>query len=43
MFLVFLDDACSFQQRFKLQVMFLEHIGIHFWFVSNFEGAAKRT
>ena len=24
MFLVFLDDACSFQQRFKLQVMFLE-------------------
>lgn len=29
-FLVFLDDVCSFQQRFKLQVMFVEHIGIHF-------------
>ena len=32
-----------FQQCFKLQVVCLESIGIHFWFVSNFEGAAKRT
>ena len=38
MFLVFLDDACSFQRCFKLQVMFLEFIGIQFWFVT-FHGA----
>ena len=43
MFLVFLDDACSFQQCFKLQLVFLVHIRICFWFVSNFKGAAKRT
>ena len=48
-FLVFLDDTCSFQQRFKLQVMFLETLICFgwdlnsFWVVSMFRSAAKET